>query len=1279
MKMAAANTKDFVFNSTPLGRAMFIEASAGTGKTWTLERLVLRFIVEKDARIERFLIVTFTRAATGELSERVRKILKSALASLAALEAEERGEEPSADPDPSIRALWEEWKQTEAGSCARERIARAIEEFDRCAIHTIHSFCQKMLQAWAFSGGMPFDGQIGDGAKAEADAIEAWKRRWIAEFKDRPGDQDRVDAFSGKALLKALLSHPGCEGHLVFPEFPQPEGGQPGGEKTFGDALRDFAVSVPAEIERRKAEAGIFTYDDIIRRMAAALRSSPAFAEIVRSQFQAVLIDEFQDTDSLQYFIFSSLFLEDGGSSFQGAVFVGDPKQSIYAFRGAEIDVYLRARDRAEQEAASRGEAGVLTLSTNFRTTPAAVDAVNVLFTEPDGTSRFARGIDCIPVKSTPERLPLFSRNPETGALAPADAFEIWTQEWIPGGSAKDLPKDFDDGKYLVVESRRKAEARLIAEDAVRLLNAETYVGARLADPKVKTLEEARLKPGDIAILVLRHKLADAVQAELARRGVHCLHAQGDDVFSTPEARDVLSVMKALADPGDRHTLNSARTTPLCGRTLADVAGAGEGGEAGELWIEDLDRFRRAAALCARRGFAAAMEMLFSEFRTTARVLLQKGGERSLTNWEHTVELLHAEWEKAKSLPALIRWFESTMETGAGSDSDSRRQRTESDASLVRVETVFAAKGLEYPVVYAAGAGDAFPRAESKDPALLQGKDGTWRYFLSLAENSEGDAELKGEKKEAMDGISAAARDEMTQKAYVWATRASARFALPLLPGYYRKKLAGGSAGSAWMQLIAPGADAKYRPRLKNGKPAAKEKRPDEAVIADRVNNGLAVLEDRLLKESTFAGAKGSRLKMAEFLKKQAADAPEEKRAVLLEAAASLEALSPAESLAHVKTLPPGIQFEEPPERLALRGSAAEAVSCCLEAKPLLSDWRSSSYSSVTRGFELQAEAASAEKDPDEGYEETEPAEAELLQADAPDPLSDPAFLAGGKDTGDAVHNVLEACVRRDLHREGGVDAEKWDEIFGQAFRAAPGSRLLGRKVRHPERTPGESLSEEERKADDEAARSWLMDRAKGVFEANWGTAGRPLFLSKSPRGCASPELPFSMRVKGGIFSEDFAKRILEANAALPEGKRLPLAPLRVEGRDHSLRGYLEGRIDLLFEAGDGRFWIADWKTDQPGEKGRRRYDEDAMRAVMVREKYGWQALFYLVAVMRMLSDGYGIEKEEALSKLAGMAYVFVRGFSAARPAAAPAAVILEPAAELVLLADRLLEGEEGK
>lgn len=1276
--MAATDSREFNFVSTPLGRTMFIEASAGTGKTWTLERLVLRFIVEEGVSVERFLIVTFTRAATGELSERVRKILKTALSSIAALEAEERGEAPSAGPDSSIRELWEKWKETGAGSLAQERIARAIEEFDRCAIHTIHSFCQKMMQAWAFSGGAPFGGKIGDGKQAERGAIEAWKRRWIIEFEGNPEAQRQVDEFSGGAFAARLLEHPGSGQALVFPEF-QDAGGGIGGRKTFGDALRDFAATVISDIETRKEEEGIFTFDDIIRRMAAALDERPDFVRNVRDQFQAVLIDEFQDTDTLQYRIFSRLFLEEPGSGFRGAVFVGDPKQSIYAFRGAEIGVYLRARDEAKQRAQERDEAGVLTLSTNYRTTPAAVDAVNVLFRAPDGTSRFAPGIGCIPVKSSPERLPLFRRDPKTGALAPENAFEFWTQDWIAGG--KGLPEEFKNGKYLHPEDRREAEAQLIANDVVRLLNSETYVGARLADPKVKTLEEARLKPGDIAVLVLVHDRASAVESELERRGVHCLHLRGNDVFKTAEARDVLSVMRALADPSNRTALNTARATPLCGRTLADIAGAEQGGAAGELWIEDLERFRRAAALCARRGFAAAMEMLFSEFRTTARVLGQKGGERALTNWEHAVELLHAEWEKAKSLPALIRWLERVMEAKDKDVSDDRKLRSESDASLVRVETVFAAKGLEYPVVYAAGAADAAPKTDRGDQAFLPGEDGAWRCYLSLKSAKGESKELKAEKEAAWAGVSAADWHEMTQKAYVWATRASARFAVPHLPSYrnYSGSLKFQGADSAWMRLIAPGALEKYHPLTKTGKVSKTLSAPEEPVVADRVNKGLEALEDRLLKESTFAGTAGSRLEMAEFLTKQAADAPEEKRAVMLEAAASLAALSLGESLAHVKTLASNIKFEEPPERLQLRGSAAEAVSRCLEAKPLLSDWRSSSYSSVTRGFELQAEAASAEKDPDEGYEETEPAEEVLLEADAPDPLSDPAFLAGGKDTGDAVHNVLEACVRRDLHREGGVAAEKWNEIFAQAFRAAPGSRLLGRKVRHPEWTPGADLTEEERKADDEAARGWLMDRAKGVFGSNWGTDGRPLFLSKSPPGCASPELPFSMRVKGGILSEDFAKRILEANAALPEGRRLPLAPLRVEGRDHSLRGYLEGRIDLLFEAEDGRFWIADWKTDQPGEKGRRRYDAAAMREVMVREKYGWQALFYLVAVMRMLSDGYGISKEEALEKLAGMAYVFVRGFSAAHPAADPAAVILEPAAELVLLADRLLEGEEEK
>ena len=1438
----------FEYAKTPLSPVMMIEASAGTGKTYALERLVLRFIVEKEVLIESFLIVTFTKAATGELKERVRAILKSAQTALraAALESpdlfnalagagagtgagaaaglnEESGDAGSADcggseeggageddadvlqrasgihfADDSLEQLWALWLKKGVASKALARITAALEEFDRCAIFTIHSFCQKMLQAWAFSSGADFDTEVGDDKAILEGVFDAFKRYWLSspDFADDPEAQKKLIGLDCGALLEGLLLHPGCKNSLAFPDAVPP----------MTRVLEDFASRIPEEIDAAKRRAGVMSFNDILLRMAKAVSGSAEFRANVGSQFHAVLVDEFQDTDSLQYQIFKELFLDKAPQGFKGAVFVGDPKQSIYKFRGAEIGVYLRAREAI----ALRKDGKILTLKTNYRTTPAVVDSVSALFgakskeedqakkedqEKGEEKSRFGAGITCPFVESNANLYPLFQKEPETGALKPLSAFEFWTSDWEEGG--KRFPGDawlFEH--YTGVEDRREAEAELVANDIASLLSSETYVGKRLADPEAP-LSDARLKPGDIAILVKKHTDADIVQKALFDRGIRCIHTKKNDVFATEEARDLLAILKALADPGARKSVNAARATPVVGRRLKDIALTGDDAAdaaLNDLYLEDLKCFRDASDRCRKAGPAAAIERLFASFDTVGRVLGKKGGERLLTNWTHITELLSVAYGRLKTLPSLIGWYEGEVVrafAAPGKDaSDERALRVESDESLVRIETVYASKGLEYPVVYAVGAGDAEaslkkgPAFVPRDVAALTGGKipgkgplgvGGYAYYLGLdAKVPDGAAEL------------AALEAELARIAYVWATRASARFVLPLLPNYRgvgkpgrggKRTYSFSNTGNVWMKLLA--GDVKAADPRKGRKPG--EKAVPEKVTVNRIKAALEDLKKKLVNHSTFlmksAPAQGKRFAMADALEKAAADLPapavdsgsaglseaalsdplQEKCGLLLEAAAALRSLPDTEPLAHVRFFSRP-EIDAMPFRAlraakdleaAAKAAGALAPVAVLPARPVPSAWRSSSYSSITRGFDVAQgaiEAAAGGDDLSGGREGDESYETESTAApyqapmlpdavreasggteSAPDsargpsnegfakaapqgtaagkklqegdassaaaravaPCLDPAFLAGGKDTGDAVHNLFEACVREGLHRapqrlrdpeeeegdgSGGEDGASSGDVFLRVFNRTPGARLLFRKVRHPGAAPGRQPDEEDRRL----ALLWIRDRIRGTFETDWlGGEGGGLRLSESPAGCASPELAFSMRVKTGLPPDEFARRILALNARLPKDSRLPLAEFKSDSGRHPLKGFLEGRIDLLFQARDGRFWLADWKTDQPGAGGHRSYAGKAMREVMVREKYGWQALFYLVALMRLLRGAYGETGEEAFERIGGMAYVFVRGFSHAYPAKDPAAVILKPAAELVLAADRLLESEE--
>ncbi|MDL2060077.1 UvrD-helicase domain-containing protein [Mesosutterella sp. AGMB02718] len=1262
--------REFDCRESRLDRVNFIEASAGTGKTYTLQRLVLRLLVEKAMPLDEILIVTFTRAATGELKERLRAILTEALA---VLEPDGSGGfapagKSSGEPaDSSLLQLYEKWRGEDGIGFgrARGRIAAALENFDEAAVYTIHSFCQKMLQSFAFSGGTAFETTLDEDPSITARVIEDFKRSRLAgeALKGSPQAQQELIGFDGAELLRQLQQHPGSQAGLAFPDA------SPGLRAT----LSEFADQVPGLVREAKRREGVMSFDDILQDMLRSAESSAAFRGTVRRQFRAVLVDEFQDTDEIQYAVFKKLFLDPEDKDAL-AVFVGDPKQSIYRFRGAQIEVYLGARDEA-----ARGGSAPWSLGTNYRSTPPAVDAVNVLFSTPEKKSRFSEGIGYLPVKSSASRLPLFRKNPESGRLEPVRAFELWTGRW----EAPAAWKDGDGaGRLLNADLARQAEGRAIASDIASLLSSETYVGARLADPRL-TLEQARLRPGDIAVLVRSHSNSADLERELSERGIGTLHVTRDDVYLTPEAQDILAVMRAVSDPVDRAVVNAARATPVCGRKLSELAapepGAGEERQEEEkriedLYLEDLERFRNARARCDRYGFAAAFSYLFTAFGTVGRALASPGGERSLTNWGQVVELLHAQYERVKSLPSLVQEFERTLDDLKPKSAnpysqekkippDERQLRVESDDSLVRVETVFGSKGLEYPVVYLAGA-FSYREGSKQNPLLVRGAEGGWEYLLKPRDG--------GRKAETIREI----REELVRIAYVGATRGSARVVLPL-PVVYRAVRGVfhfAKPRSVWTDLLK----ADPLPQPEPGSPGSRKKkgkaRPDateeDALLAEAMTRGLELFQSRLQNESTFANDPGVRAGMAQALRKgKTGDDP--RSALLEEAAESLERCPQGEPLAAVlcpkepAAPAPAARASSP---VGKPSDPEDTLAGVQAAGPLFRPWRSSSYSSIARGFELSLPGPADEREPDESYEEEPEGEEE---PSGPDPLHNPAFLSGGKDTGDAVHNLLEAGIRAGLHRSPGFLES--GRGFRRVFEATKGASLLARKVRR-----GEG-AESDPKKDREDAVSWLSDRIRGVFSTPLWAGPGALRIADVPEGCAAPELPFALTVGEGVTAEGFARKILELNRKVPAEARLPLADLEPSAARTQLRGYLEGRIDLLVQDASGRFWLADWKTDQPGDRSSRSYVRREMLEVMLEAKYGWQALFYLTALSRMISEAWGLEPEKAVKRIGGMAYVFVRGFSAAAPAPEPAAVVLRPDPRLILESGRLLGGERTK
>ena len=367
----AKKTAVFQWDRTDLDGYMLIEASAGTGKTFSLIHAVMRLVFEKKIPLNRILIVTFTKAAAAELKARIRSRL------MTLVEAMRRSDLESIEGE--FGTLCKRWNHE--GLLTQASVDEAIESFDECQVSTIHGFCQQMLADNEFSASKGFGYEIGDDTAIKSELIENFLRKRLARFEHQE-DQSALlsDNAAWAKKLDALQMLPnGARVEIIDYRFEKESGKSKKVRRvTLSEAvmqtLRDFIDTMPAALAQAKREAHIRTFNDILTDMQNELRNE-TFVQNVRRRFDAVLIDEFQDTDPVQYDIFRTLFLPVKGQSNAGyprsVIFVGDPKQSIYEFRNADLKTYLQARKELDN---------TYRLESNYRSTPPLVSIFNSFF-----------------------------------------------------------------------------------------------------------------------------------------------------------------------------------------------------------------------------------------------------------------------------------------------------------------------------------------------------------------------------------------------------------------------------------------------------------------------------------------------------------------------------------------------------------------------------------------------------------------------------------------------------------------------------------------------------------------------------------------------------------------------------------------------------------------------------------------------------------------------------------------------------------------------------------
>jgi exodeoxyribonuclease V beta subunit len=706
-----------------------LEASAGTGKTYTIAALATRFIAEGRATLDQLLLVTFTRVATSELRERVRERMVVTEAQLARVAANA----PPTYIDEIIELLG--GAPLEQVREYQQRLADAIANFDAATIETTHGFCQKMLDGLGTLAesdpSVSFVDTVDDLVREVIDDL--YVRRFYRDFDGLTMTRQQAEQVARIAIENPLAP--------IYPSKPQ----------TGSNAAMRCRLAVAArdELEARKQALQLMTHDDQLTRLLATLtgpRGREAVAEL-RHRYAVVLIDEFQDTDPIQWEIVERAF----GSGQTTLVLIGDPKQAIYAFRGADVYAYLAAAESAGARA---------TLAVNRRSDKPLLDGLDALF----GQARLGhpgivyRHVEAAAVHQTPR----LHAAPSDGALRVRllDVDEP-TVARTPSG-------------YPNAESARAFVARDLAADIVALLNSDATI--ELRDEEGEAIGNQPIAPGCVAVLVRTHRNAWLIQDELEKLGVPAVISGSGSVFGTAAATDWLALLQACEQPSHPARARSAALTSLLGWTATQLASASES------QLEVLhQRLHGWARILREQGIATLAESILDAEQTAARLLSLVGGERRLTDLEHVAQLLNAAAGAEQfGVAALTGWLRQRIEAADREGSnDERTRRLDSDADAVQVLTFHRSKGLEFPVVYCPFLWEAGRLADEGQPVYFHDDEGRRAIDVGLAGDEYG-VHLNQHNVEE--------RGEELRLAYVALTRARHRAVIWWVSGWFARE-----------------------------------------------------------------------------------------------------------------------------------------------------------------------------------------------------------------------------------------------------------------------------------------------------------------------------------------------------------------------------------------------------------------------------------------------------------------------------------------------------------
>lgn len=1186
---------DFLSAPLPSGTTV-LEASAGTGKTYSIAHVALRLIAERDFDISELLIVTFTDAAAAELRERVRMRLRAGLDSL----------QGQSGADPTLRKWAEQAHAKGSAQTYRQRLDRALTRFDAASISTIHGFCQRVLTQYAFESGADFGLQLdtngerlidehvsdflgteltkvrsqeyrrvlahglpvraenlvklaaahqrnpharilGGGAESgeDAEALRTQLRgslpNLLSEFRAElkahgsaflvQAERDAEDALRllgqwdtgplrwtplRKLFRSALLAGGKARSHVdavnAVADHALPRALEqlynaehPSASRWAEQLHRRLLESMSGAFARHKSRRGLMTFDDLIGFVSTGLERSPALVSALRAQFRGALIDEFQDTDELQWQIFRRIFQAAGRPLF----LIGDPKQAIYSFRGADLDVYLRARKSADQQAE---------LGCNYRSDRGLVEAVGRLFSLSERP--FHHPDLKYPSVAADAEVPRI-RIPGEPALRPLRLYVLGKKR---------------DSRGSPPRPKFQKEEQWVARDVLGFLQsgAEIQQGDTFRP----------VTPGDCAVLVRTNRQAAAVQGYLRDVGVPSVLRSDSSVFDTDEAGDIALWLRAIARPTDGYALRAFLSTRLSGVTAREVERTLESEAHHERWVGKVARW---ADQFEAHGVMRALRQASTDLAFEERWASEKDGERRLANVWHLAELLHAEGVAKQLGPASLVRFLQAQTQSANTADESRQVRLETDANAVEIATIHKSKGLEYPAVWCA--------CLSQNPF-----DSNWPYLGSR----DGERVLGlVDSEQAREDARHQEFQQQLRLAYVALTRAKHLCCVPWKPPY------GPSSGRSPLDWLIFGSESRSQVLSQVGKEITSAARSPA-----RLDDYCAMLRDRFNCPHIDVLGDGFEPKRSAFLRAR-----------------------------------PDLQLQEAEYKREER---------------IDSLWRWTSFTAITRpADDSELGTALAGHDEAVGDPFADSVRAERVQQAPGSPLSsDPsahfAGFRGGTQLGNLLHGVLEVA---DFSSKASV----FEEVDQRMHRY--GLATLG-------------------------ASDPLAPDAAAITDVLWENLHTQLHsdedgfcLSALPREDRIAEMPFSLPLANNVAADSriSPRRLADVFRRHPR-KSLPASYADRLGRLRftPLRGMLQGSLDLVFRQG-GRYFVADYKSNWLGDA---RTDYAPLRLVeeMSVDHYHLQSQLYMLALHRFLSGrlpGY-----DPSAHLGGSFYLFLRGMA---------------------------------